>query len=206
MIYKKCSKCFLEKSLNNFRKQRAQCIDCYNIKRRDSYKLSICRYCKIEFRPGKEGRYKFCNEKCRFLKKINIDISGCWLWNAAKNRCGYGLFLHENEKKSGLAHRASYRIFKKDLKDSDYILHICNITSCVNPEHLKIGNAKENYKDIVIAGKNLRKKLMEKDILKIRELYKKEISYRDIAKIFNVSANTIFDVIKKRMWKHVIEI
>jgi hypothetical protein len=138
------------------------------------------------------------------MNKVQKQENGCWIWQASINREGYGTFVPDNGKKSGLAHRESLVLFRKStLKASDYILHSCNTKPCVNPDHLKIGDAKENYQDFLKTGDTLRIKLSPKKIIKIRKLFLSSVSYRDIAKIFQVSANTIFDIIKRRTWKHV---
>ena len=46
-------------------------------------------------------------------------------------------------------------------------------------------------------------KLTESNVLKIRDLYKKEISSRKLAKMFNVQKNCILSIIYKKTWKHI---
>ena len=46
-------------------------------------------------------------------------------------------------------------------------------------------------------------KLTESNVLKIRDLYKKEISSRKLAKMFNVQKNCILSIIHKKTWKHI---
>lgn len=46
-------------------------------------------------------------------------------------------------------------------------------------------------------------KLTELDVLEIRNLYKKEISSRKLAKMFNVQKNCILSIIHKKTWKHI---
>lgn len=43
-----------------------------------------------------------------------------------------------------MAHRVSYDLFNEKLKGSEIIDHICMIRKCINPEHLRIVDAKTN--------------------------------------------------------------
>lgn len=152
---KVCRLCSVPKELGLFYNRHLDCISCWNAKRRETNKKSVCGHCKIEFRPGIEGRYRFCSEKCRFMKKVEIDLSsGCWIWKAAiqKKKGGYGTFVHIG-KRNGLAHRASFRIFNGPLKDDMLVLHSCHNTLCVSPDHLRLGTPKENTLDRIKAGR-----------------------------------------------------
>lgn len=71
----------------------------------------------------------------RFMAKIRKDQSGCWLWNAAKDADGYGVFyLHG---KNPRAHRASLALHGVDIPPGTVVDHICRNRSCVNPSHLR---------------------------------------------------------------------
>lgn len=160
---RKCRLCKIEKKDDLFYKTRNGCKPCLNKIRRDRFKPSICRHCKISYRPDVRGRYKFCNEKCRFLAKITIDQSGCWIWNAAITE-GYGSFVFDN-KRNGLAHRASHKIFKGDLDRKLLVLHSCHKPVCVNPEHLRQGTNADNARDKVLAGRQGRTLKKNKELL-----------------------------------------
>lgn len=85
----------------------------------------------------------------RFWKNINKTDS-CWDWIGAKNSRNYGVMHYKNKRV--LAHRLSYRLFKGEIPDGLIILHKCNRSVCVNPEHLKAGTFKENVQDAFNAG------------------------------------------------------
>jgi len=86
-------------------------------------------------------------KKEEFLTRFNIDEeTGCWIWVgiSQKNVDGYGYFG------TGLAHRASYELFKGKIPVDMFVLHKCPCGAdkrCVNPDHLKLGTAKENTED-----------------------------------------------------------
>lgn len=72
----------------------------------------------------------------RFWPKVLKDGSGCWIWTAAKNENGYGLFWDGSRLVK--AHRFSYALYYGRLIPSDLELdHSCRNRICVNPKHLE---------------------------------------------------------------------
>jgi hypothetical protein len=79
----------------------------------------------------------------RFEKNyIPEPNSGCWLWlGFLTGSRGYG-YLQVNGK-SIRAHRFSYEKYKGAIGDA-VIDHLCNVPSCVNPDHLEAVTQKIN--------------------------------------------------------------
>lgn len=71
----------------------------------------------------------------RFWAKVTADASGCWLWTAAQNGRGYGVYRHEG--KQWLAHRAAYAALVAPLTAGRTVDHLCRRTLCCNPLHLE---------------------------------------------------------------------
>jgi len=138
------------------------------------------------------------------LKWKQSETSSCWEWIAAKDKDGYGVFMLGQVKNA--AHRAAWKLYKGEIPVGVKVLHTCNNTGCVNPEYLYLGTQKQNIQDQINAGtfvygsKNGMAKLSEEQVYEIRA--SKE-HYRDIAKQYNVSHHTIWDILKGRKWKHV---
>lgn len=144
----------------------------------------------------------------RFLSKISIDDSGCWLWMAGKSRAGYGQM--RINKKTIYAHRLSYEINKGDIPYGFCILHSCDNPACVNPEHLSIGTQKDNLQDMwrkkrgIIphyrGEKNSQSKLTAKQVKQIRKLCSYGAVQSKIAKRYGVSNTAIGYILSGRNW------
>lgn len=86
----------------------------------------------------------------RVLARIEKDEQTCcWNFQGAKNESGYGI-VGLGGRKDGVdrAHRISYRHFKGDIPKGMFVCHKCDNPSCCNPEHLFIGTAADNHKDM----------------------------------------------------------
>ena len=91
-----------------------------------------------------------------FFERVKQDpISGCWNWQLARDRKGYGRVFFRG--KQHFAHRVSAVLFKGfDLNSPLCIIHTCDTPSCVNPAHLRPGTHLENMRDSFSKGRNPR--------------------------------------------------
>jgi HNH endonuclease len=77
----------------------------------------------------------------RFFNKILFN--DCWEWTGSLNgEKGYGMFY--DGSKRIYAHRFSYLIHYGEIPEKLIILHSCDNSKCVNPDHLSVGTHKEN--------------------------------------------------------------
>ncbi len=88
--------------------------------------------------------------------------------------------------------------------------HLDGDTSNNNVLNLKWGTSKENSEDMIAHGnncpgeKNGFSKLTNESVLGIRDIHEFGNMYlREISKIYNISRTTIYDVIKKKTWRHI---
>lgn len=92
----------------------------------------------------------------RFCNKIKKDeATGCWNWIGATVG-NYGCFRIDSSV--CLAHRVSMHLFKgtplkAHSRKEGLVLHKCNNSKCVNPNHLYVGNQTDNIKDCTNAGR-----------------------------------------------------
>lgn len=73
----------------------------------------------------------------RFWAKV-VRVGGCWLWTAATDRYGYGVYWHEGRLVR--AHRHAYTHLSGEIPNGHELHHAiergCTSRSCVNPSHL----------------------------------------------------------------------
>ena len=78
---------------------------------------------------------------------IPITETGCWVWLKGRTQhgIGYGTILYKNKPLA--AHRLSYELHKGIIPEELFVLHTCDNTYCVNPDHLFLGTQKNNLQD-----------------------------------------------------------
>jgi hypothetical protein len=97
-------------------------------------------------------------DRLRALSLVD-PITGCWIWQASKNRQGYGKFqLPQPENRTVGAHRASYQTFRGEIPAGLQIDHLCRKPACINPDHMEVVTPRENtLRGTCQSAKNARK-------------------------------------------------
>jgi HNH endonuclease len=135
----------------------------------------------------------------RFMAKVSPEPnSGCWLWTAHTGRGGYGRLRTDDGVKE--THRLSYELFCEAIPEDACVLHRCDVRSCVNPDHLFLGDRAANIADMIAKGRavNLkgtahgRSKLDKVALQKIRSC-KHRVA--DLAREYGVTRRTIYNVL-----------
>ena len=164
----------------------------------------------------KQRQYHGLTTAQRFLMRIEKVESGCWHWTGSIiEKTGYGQFRMDGRPM--VASRASWIIFKGEIPKDDsahgtqHVLHSCDNPKCVNPDHLFLGNNQKNVDDklqkgrhrygISIGKSNTNSKLDEAKVRYIRESSKTQ---QELAEEFGMSQASIWAVIARRTWKHII--
>jgi HNH endonuclease len=75
--------------------------------------------------------------------------SGCWLWMGSIRGQGYA----QTGVGERYAHRFSYEHYKGKIPEGMRVLHKCDTPTCVNPDHLFLGTAKDNTHDALKKGR-----------------------------------------------------
>lgn len=145
----------------------------------------------------------------RFWRKVNKDgPGGCWIWTASVNGGGYGHF--RLGKGFARAHRYSYELHNGPIPESLCVLHRCDVTRCVNPDHLFLGTLAENVADKMKKGRHVvpcgpdhpNAKLTQRDVDDIRSGFTGRHGEKAaLARRYKVSHRVIRNVISGEGYK-----
>lgn len=138
--------------------------------------------------------------KRNYEKFVVKNKNDCWDWNGSKSS-GYGNFCYKG--KIMKAHRASWILHNGPIPESKFVLHKCDVRHCSNPGHLFLGNQTDNMQDMASKGRTkVRCKLTIKKVLEIKNLLKLGVPMANLARKYNVSTNSIWEIKSGRSWKH----
>ena len=137
----------------------------------------------------------------------------CLIWQGTwmgKRNLRYGQIKVKG--KSMGAHRYSWMLSHGIIPIGLHVLHHCDNSLCVNPDHLWLGTNLDNISDCVSKGRNRsgrgsqhgKAKLSESIVVKMRELYATgRYSHSKMARLFGISKSQSIRTVNKIYWKHV---
>lgn len=140
----------------------------------------------------------------RFWAKIS-KTDGCWNW-IGSTAGGYGQVTRATKKIP--AHRMSWELHFGGIPDGLMVLHRCDNKLCVRPDHLFLGDASANMRDMVAKGKHPKKlnsyraKLTPDQVSLIR---KSDKGCTHFARLFGVDQSTILAIKKGQSWRRLSE-
>jgi hypothetical protein len=167
------------------------------------------------------GRYKSCgclsnpyhpeyleNFKKKFWSKVKESQDGCRVWTGTL-RNGYGRIGYQRKQIS--CTRLIWEWNNGPIPDQMLVCHKCDNPSCVNIDHLFLGNAKENMDDCVRKKRrrdrkgqdNANSRLTEEEVIEIHTLLSLGETQREIGEKYNVSKTTIARIQRKENWGHI---
>ena len=139
-----------------------------------------------------------------FLMKVNkesgVRLNGlttdCWIWEGAFMSNEYGQ-LRKDRYDEHYSHRWAYIRWNGPIDEHKLIRHKCDNRSCVNPEHLEIGNPIDNVRDMIERNtKACGRKLQPSDLPIIVERIKTEL-LKDISKDYDMNWKSISRALDK---------
>ena len=150
-----------------------------------------------------------------FWARVEINLlNGCWEWQGPRTTFGHGTFarLIDGERNT---HRISYRLCVGAIPPNKWVLHKCDNPPCVNPNHLYLGTRLDNARDRTVRGRggsekihgelNYNARLTDEKVRTIRATYTgKHGEVRALAREHGVSDVAIFNVLRRRTWRHVV--
>lgn len=141
----------------------------------------------------------------RFLARADKNgPGGCWVWNGCrstgnKNRAGgYGK-MRINGRMTTM-HKWAYQHFVGPVPDGKVVMHKCDVTYCVNPEHLQLGTLKENSQDMIKKGRGPARRLKLDQVREIKSLLVQGMSTTAISAKYRVHWVTINNIRRGRTW------
>ena len=175
---------------------------------------------------------QFTSNVERFERHIMRENSGCWRWTGFIRASGYGHFTlrhGKNRYTRGTAHRAAWTLYRGTIPAGMFVCHHCDNPSCVNPDHLFVGTARDNTNDMMRKGRRVgpstanrargdnhpsrlkpeclvrgtahhQAKITENEVLKIRASTMKGV---ELARIFGLAPVTISRIRRHIIWRHV---
>ena len=117
----------------------------------------------------------------------------CWIWKECVNSTGYGRISRQD--KSTLAHVAMYEQHRGPIPKGLEPDHLCRIPRCVNPHHLEL------VPHVINMRRGNSTVLVLEQAIKVRELRKVGMKYRELAAMFNVAQSTIWAILSGRTWR-----
>lgn len=139
----------------------------------------------------------------------DVNKKGCWEFKGHRNEQGYGRLRWRGVL--WRAHRLAYTLFVKPIPEGHDVLHTCDNTCCINPDHLFTGTDADNVRDRERKGRGVRvtgekhwkTKLTPKDVRDIRRRRKAKETARSIGKDYGLTVSGVSAIVKKRSWAHV---
>ncbi|MGD9885811.1 MAG: HNH endonuclease signature motif containing protein [Reyranella sp.] len=89
------------------------------------------------------------------LHVLPVTESGCWIWTGKGQRYGHVSVgtIKDGDRRTALAHRVSWELYRGPIPDGILVCHRCDVTFCVRPDHLFLGDAKANNADALSKGR-----------------------------------------------------
>lgn len=157
---------------------------------------------------------------------------GCWEWRGARADTGYGRTPIGRRGRGPFAHRFSYELHFGPIPTGLQVCHHCDNRGCVRPDHLFLGTARDNLRDMAAKGRQVfqrdpskaargdrhgththpetlkrgeahhNSRLTAEQVREIRARYPAE-GITVLGRAFGVSKQNIRAIVTGRAWKHV---
>lgn len=144
-----------------------------------------------------------------FWKRFDSRVhkSGeCLVWTGKTDPDGYGILLKRGKYLK--AHRVSWERSNGKIRGKLSVLHRCDNPSCVDPRHLFLGTRADNVADCLAKGRIARgerhsqAKLTNRQVLRMRTMYKNGSTRRSLSRIFRISQTNTCIIVSGKGWKH----
>lgn len=163
--------------------------------------------------PVAPRRTRWAPARRRFQENVVVRPNGCWEWTGTFSSSGYGLIGFQG--RSIGAHVFSFwQVHGRFPAEGLEILHSCDNRWCVASQHLSEGTHAQNMADAyarerrtptrILGTAQVSAKLDEERVRQIRASYAEGgLTYKELAQEHGVSIKVIFNVVKRKTWRHV---
>lgn len=188
--------------------------------------VRLCEICSspIPYHDQGPKRYatrRYCSRACslerwyrasadEFWSKVE-KTDGCWLWRGTISTFGYGVTGWRGERWS--AHRLAWTLTNGPIPDGKHVCHHCDNPPCARPDHLFLGEAVDNMRDMWAKGRGKggfvkgeqvgTAKLTDDKVREIRARWDAGEAIRAIARDTGMSRRMIGFVVHREFWRHV---
>jgi hypothetical protein len=132
------------------------------------------------------------------------ETTGCLIWTGAVAKGGYGNIGWKGRTYG--AHRLAWELVNGPIPDGMVICHQCDVRTCINPAHMRVGTPTDNGSDKVKRGRQPKGEFAAQAKLTdaaVRAIRSGEIDPRSATHRFDVCRATVRDVILGETWKHI---
>jgi hypothetical protein len=159
------------------------------------------------------NKMNLSNDICRRIwSKVNIpkDFENlCWKWLFGKDKDGYGITSVFG--KWTRAHRFAYEFYNGPIPYGMCVCHSCNNPDCMSPYHLYLDDNTGNTQYKVecnrqTKGENVNTSILNEldvELILMNILIGKYNNISEIAKLYNVTRDCIYDILSNKNWKHI---
>lgn len=150
----------------------------------------------------------------KFLNGIRKLESGCWACDTAE---GGGKYPRVKIDRGNFGsdrmsvHRLSYEHFNGPIPDGMLVCHKCDNPLCCNPDHLFLGDHKDNavdasQKDRTNFGeKGTNTRLTENEVIEIYEKHDAGVSASELGRQYGVTYQCIFLIVTGKNWNRTYQ-
>lgn len=117
---------------------------------RASYAIGQCNMHYLRYRKYGSFENPLGTAEQRFWSKVE-KTDTCWNWISTM-RAKYGVFTLDKE--TFAAHRYSYQTAVGPIPEGMHIDHMCHNKACVNPDHLRACEPKQNVENRGVLNRN----------------------------------------------------
>lgn len=111
------------------------------------------------------------------------QVGECLEWTGSRLPRGYGVIYGGPDRRKMYTHRAAYEITYGPIPDGMVVMHKCDNPPCIKPDHLSLGTAGDNMRDMRSKGRDRypppgeahpTARLADADVESIRSCYTRE--------------------------------